>query len=566
VPYWLDGFIPLAYLLDDEKLKKRAKKYVDAILDRQKPDGWICPCEDNERSRYDLWAVFLICKVLMVYHQCSGDSRAEKAVHAALKQLHGCVRRGTLFGWASSRWYECLIPIFWLYGKKQEPWLLDLAAILSAQGFDFRKLLELRDYKVPQEKKKDRGYMDHVVNIAMMLKSLPLFARVHADGDENEATKAMLAKLFREHGTAVGHFSGDEHLSGVSPIRGTECCGVAEAMYSYEHLIALTGDMYWAELLETLAFNTFPATISPDMWSHQYDQMVNQPQCTVIPDGDVHFVSNNGTAHVFGLEPHYGCCTANFGQAWPKFALSTFMRSGKGLAVTAIAPVVLDTTVNGVRVRCELVTDYPFKDSYRLKVEAERPVSFELALRIPSAESATVDGAPATPGAFHRITREWRKEELKVEFKQKFEFVERPNGLKVLKRGILFYALAIGEKWERLEYEKNGVPRKFPYCDYDLTPTTAWNYGFAGGLKPGKLKLQSCKTGEMPFSPEGAPVWVEAEMVKIPWSSKNGICTPAPDSLKLIGKPEKKKLIPYGCTNLRMTEMPEVDVGIDAWE
>ena len=32
VPYWLDGFIPLAFLLDDDDLKARAKKYVDGIL------------------------------------------------------------------------------------------------------------------------------------------------------------------------------------------------------------------------------------------------------------------------------------------------------------------------------------------------------------------------------------------------------------------------------------------------------------------------------------------------------------------------------------------------------
>ena len=47
VPYWLDGFIPLAYLLDEEELKQRAKKYVDAIVDRQQEDGWICPCEEE---------------------------------------------------------------------------------------------------------------------------------------------------------------------------------------------------------------------------------------------------------------------------------------------------------------------------------------------------------------------------------------------------------------------------------------------------------------------------------------------------------------------------------------
>ena len=41
VPYWLDGFIPLAFLLRDEDMEARAKKYVDAIIARQEPDGWI---------------------------------------------------------------------------------------------------------------------------------------------------------------------------------------------------------------------------------------------------------------------------------------------------------------------------------------------------------------------------------------------------------------------------------------------------------------------------------------------------------------------------------------------
>nr|MCR5263659.1 hypothetical protein [Clostridiales bacterium] len=49
VPYWLDGFIPLAWLLDDDDLKSRAKRYIDAILAGQKEDGWICPCEDADR-------------------------------------------------------------------------------------------------------------------------------------------------------------------------------------------------------------------------------------------------------------------------------------------------------------------------------------------------------------------------------------------------------------------------------------------------------------------------------------------------------------------------------------
>ena len=67
VPYWLDGFIPLAHLLHDEKLIEVANRYVHSIVDRQQEDGWICPCSVEERSTYDTWAVQLITKVLTVY-------------------------------------------------------------------------------------------------------------------------------------------------------------------------------------------------------------------------------------------------------------------------------------------------------------------------------------------------------------------------------------------------------------------------------------------------------------------------------------------------------------------
>ncbi|MCR4719289.1 MAG: hypothetical protein K5768_06640 [Firmicutes bacterium] len=48
VPYWLDGFIPLAYLLEDEGMISRAKKYIDAIIKSQTHDGWICPCKEGK--------------------------------------------------------------------------------------------------------------------------------------------------------------------------------------------------------------------------------------------------------------------------------------------------------------------------------------------------------------------------------------------------------------------------------------------------------------------------------------------------------------------------------------
>ena len=134
VPYWLDGFIPLAYLLEDEDKLARAKRFVDAIVAGQKEDGWLCPCTDEERAGYDMWALFLIDKVLMLYYDCSGDERIPKVVYDSLKNLMAHIEAHPIFEWAHSRWFECLIPIFAIYDMYPEEWLLDLARLLKKQG------------------------------------------------------------------------------------------------------------------------------------------------------------------------------------------------------------------------------------------------------------------------------------------------------------------------------------------------------------------------------------------------------------------------------------------------
>ena len=551
VPYWLDGFIPLAWLLDDGDMKARARRYVEHIMAQQQEDGWICPCEKEQRAHYDVWVVFLICKVLAMYADFTGDKRAEEAVEKALKQLNTHLNGCTLFGWGQSRWFECYIPILWLYEKQPQEWLLQLARKLRTQGMDWRYVFEDWHFEKP-DPKGCWTFITHVVNIAMALKTEAMLGALDG-GPVHERAKQAIELLWRDHGMAAWHFTGDECLSGKSPIHGSELCSVVEAMYSYEHLIRFTGESFWSDLLERVTYNALPATISPDMWTHQYDQMTNQISCVPFEKGQHPFLTNGEESHIFGLEPNYGCCTANMGQGWPKFALSALMRSPDGIAVAAIAPVSASVEIDGVPVHLRIETDYPFKNSYRVHVRADKPVSFAFRLRIPGfAFDGLIDGQPAGDGV---ISRCWNGEEtVSVSFRTEAKLRERPEGMFCLEDGPLLFSVAPSTEWTKVEYERDGVERKYPYCDYHIRPASDWNYAFADEA----FIREENEVSAIPFSPDEPAVTQTARMVQIPWKEENGACTPLPESTKPLTDPVSLRLIPYGCTTLRMTEMPLV--------
>jgi DUF1680 family protein len=197
-------------------------------------------------------------------------------------------------------------------------------------------------------------------------------------GEDYKDVAEMLVTVLSEYnGTPVGTFTGDECLSGLSPIQGTELCSVVEQMYSYEWLFAQTGDSKWAERLETLAFNALPAAISDDMWAHQYDQLSNQIACERMFDKPL-FRTNTKNAHLFGLEPHFGCCTANFNQGWPKFALSAFLHSED----TVLSAIPVPSALKTEEISVTLKTNYPFENRFEYTVNAKKDM--RLKVRVPS--------------------------------------------------------------------------------------------------------------------------------------------------------------------------------------
>jgi hypothetical protein len=547
VPYWLDGFIPLAYLLEDEDMIARAKKYIDAIISFQKPSGWICPCTEEEIPTYDSWAVQLISKVLVVYYECSGDERIPDVLYRVVRNYYDLLSSGTitLFKWGKYRWFETFIAIGFLKGVYKEPWLNDLARILKDQGADYSKLTGL--WKRPLNK---WTYDTHIVNLAMMLKYEAVSHRYL--GEEYTDVAEKLSEVLRTYnGTPVGLFTGDECLGGLSPIRGTELCSVAEQMYSYELLFAESGDFKWAERLEMLAFNALPATISDDMWAHQYDQQSNQIACIRFP-GKPLFGTNKHEAHLFGLEPEYGCCTANFGQAWPKLALSTWAFN-RFKTICSVVP--LPSSIETEWANITLKTNYPFENVLEYTIEAKE--DFNFFVRLPARiDNVRVNGKRhCDPVFLSQFLSAGMEETLTVTFDTKPEFIDRPHNLKSVRCGSLVFSLPIEYEKKMYEYERKGVERKFPYCDYEYIPKSDWGYAFSSF----DFKVNRKEISDIPFSSEKPPVTLTAKMRKISWGLEDGyehVCAKLPESRTPISDEVEIELYPYGCAKLRMTEMP----------
>lgn len=561
-PYYVDGLLPLAILLDDPQLKAKAFPFIEWTLNHQSPTGMIGP-----KSNSDWWPRMVMVKVLAQYYEATQDPRVvpllQKYFHYQLESLS----HSPLESWGKYRWQDEVLVLEWLFNRTGDSKLLDLARLLKQQGFDWsanfakfqftercsRDVLGLKKGSPLTEK----AMASHGVNNAQALKAGPVSYLLSGHVEDAGAVLQQLKMLDEYHGLPNGMFSADEHLAGRSPSQGIELCAVVEEMFSLEQSVAILGLAALGDRLEKIAYNALPAALTDDMRAHQYDQEPNQVECSLH---SAPWTTNGPESNLFGLEPNFGCCTANYHQGWPKFVASLWMASADdGLVAAAYGPSEAHVALGETNIHLIEETDYPFRGRIEITINPEQSVSFPLRLRIPSwAIGATIkvngelQKSPA-PDSFARLDRRWQAgDKVEVEFPMHVRAVYGFQGSISLERGPLVFSLPIKQDW--LKLRERGFAD-----DWQVYPASSWNYalccdeGDIAGLRVSEPALP-----DQPFGEEGTPVRLHVSAKRlVEWRDQDGAAAPPPLSPVRTAEPiETIQLIPYAAAKLRITSFP----------
>jgi len=260
-PYWIDGLLPLAYLLDDEALKAKVKPWVEWSLTHAADDGYFGPVPFEQAPqpepgiqktpRRDWWPKMVMLKILQQHYMATGDQRVIDLMlnyfRYQLKTLPQTPLDNWSF-WANRRGGDNLMVVYWLYNITGESFLLELAELIGEQTFPWTEVF-LNDDPAPspdlthlyhyntgnrypfnteliKRLSVDQLQAFHCVNFAQGIKEPIIYYQQHPEQRYVDAVKNAFALTKRFHGQPQGMYGGDEPLHGTVPTQGVEFCSL----------------------------------------------------------------------------------------------------------------------------------------------------------------------------------------------------------------------------------------------------------------------------------------------------------------------------------------------------
>lgn len=612
LPYWFNGLVPLAYGLNDTRLKLQVQDASDYILDHQQADGWLGPEAVGDR---DLWGRFPLFLGLwqLVEAEPNHAARIVPAMYRFINLMHSMLvdKIGYEQIWGRVRYQDMLISLQWLYevypeGNQQV--LLETMYLLDSSGFDWSGFwteenflfADLDTIQPPITDQSPLFPFTHGVNAAQGLKAGAVIYRFTANESLLQTNRNGVNWTFTYHGDPAGSVIGDERESGINANRGSELCTAVETMYSMSYLYQMLGDNHFADRCELTAFNALPVSITSDHWARQYLALASEPFAEELHGVNPFWnVGNHGI--IYGLEPNYPCCTVNMLQGLPKFLSASFVRVGDdGIGHALLGPAeVTTTTLSNTSMTIVCDTNYPFSLILSYNITASAP--FTLYLRVPSwfvfvnsSISINDNGAeyPVDPNpntGMTPISLPSGISTVKYTLGATIRIEPRANSTVAIYHGSLLYALDVGQTMTTLApdfYNVTYANGSDPYNTstpivpaqvhgYVFTNTTPWNIAIdTSTLVFHTTSKNSSNETESPlpnpiFDYGAAPTFITGKGCQVAWPLYNGLPAPLPALANgttyrdCTGNVTDVILRPYGTLKVHMAELPMVDLSMN---
>ena len=573
VPYWIRGYCSLAYILDDEAMKKEVEVWIRAVLNNQASNGRLGP-DGYDGSSPDIWAKMPMLWALQTYYEATNTQRVLTAMNRYFKWEMTIKDDIFLKGlWQEKRGGDNLWSVLWLYNRNGDQSILPLIDKLHRATSDWTMKGDLPNY--------------HGVNVAQGFREPATYYIYTGDKEMLQATYNAHNEMRRRYGQMPGGmYAADENARAgyYDPRNGAETCALVEQMASDEILMGITGDIFWADHCENVAFNSFPAALTPDMRALRYITSANM----AISDEKNHAPSiDNSLRGMLSMSPFSSrCCQHNHGMGWPYFSEHLVMATAdNGLATMLYAANETTAMVaDGVSLKMEEATHYPFDETITLVLHPERDVEFPLYLRIPAwAKGAEVsingENQPTegdATGRYIRISRQWKEGDtvlLRLPMTLRSTVWQQNKSSVSIDYGPLTLSLKIDEEFEAHDsrdkefvqddsHWQEGVDASLWPC-YVLRAKSDWNYGLVVDEQSLPVNFSVIRKpypeNEQPFTLENVPLEFTAVGRQIPsWGFDS---TGMTDLLPTKFAPRASDttpitLVPMGAARLRISAFP----------
>ncbi len=571
VPYWLKGYGNMAYIFDDKAMLDETKQWLEAVFKSRRDDGYFGPYIEKN-GKPDLWGNMIMVWCLQSYYEYTKDQRVIDLMTDYFKwQLQLPDDMFLEDYWENSRGGDNLLSVYWLYNITGDKFLLDLAEKTHKNTANWRQRSTLPNW--------------HNVNIAQSFREPATYYMLSKDSADLLATYNVHHLIRNTFGQVPGGmFGADENarMGYIDPRQGTETCGFVEQMASNEILLRMTGDPFWAEHCETVAFNSYPASLMPDLKALRY---ITSPNHT-ISDSENHHPGIDNRGPFLSMNPFSSrCCQHNHGQGWPYYIEHLMLVTpDNGVAAAIYSACTAKVKVaNGKTVEITEETNYPFEESIRFTINTNGNVTFPFYLRIPTwTENASVEvngrkvNISLEPGKYVRLERNWRngdKVVLNVPMKITQQVWHVNQDSRSINYGPLTFSLKIKENYQKAssietaigdsKWQKNADASKWP--TYEIYPESDWNYGLV--IDDNKkladnfeIVKKQWPADDFPFTVDNSPLELKAKGKKvIGWEiDQHGLTgeLPIKENLQFEDKTENITLIPMGAARLRISAFP----------